>query len=261
MAEVTPRIKIYTRSMNLALYNRAMHLLNLPYTKVRLTNTTADGYLYQLIQDEEADIIINVDEDAFVFDRKRLEMLVEYVIENNYINCGMPDGGVVHLRHLNPLVTNPYFNILNVKEIRKRICSSDINEYSTHKDSYMENYPVHILKLSYEFVNYEPYYPFFVWLSQNFKTLYLNAETHSDGLSTILQDQNNEPFLIHTWYSRFYNVDIIHTKRINNAFHECELYSGNIYKTSLKEFIYSFIQLNLIKIKSYLITIKKSVFK
>ncbi|MDR3653785.1 MAG: hypothetical protein P4L34_12560 [Paludibacter sp.] len=71
------RIKIYTRSMNNELYNRAKFLLNLPYPFVRLTKTTADGYLYQLIRDEEADIVINIDEDAFVFDQKRLEILVD----------------------------------------------------------------------------------------------------------------------------------------------------------------------------------------
>ena len=254
------RIKIYTRSMNLALYNRSMFFLDLQYPLVRLTNTTAEGYLYQLIQDEDADIIINIDEDAFVLDLNRLKKLIIYVIENKYINCGMPDGGVVHLRHLNPLVTNPYFNILNVKEIRKKISSFDVVEYSTHKDSYMENYPTHILKGPYEFVYYEPYYPFFVWMSQNFKTLYLNAETHSDGLSSVLQDNNNQPFLIHTWYSRLYNVDKEHTKRINNAFRECELSCGRSYKPTITELISTSFSHNIFQIKSNLLRMKKRLF-
>lgn len=173
----------------------------------------------------------------------------------------MPDGGVVHLRHLNPLVTNPYFNILNVKEIRKKISTFNVNEYSNHKDSYMDNYPTNILKGAYEFVYYEPYYPFFVWMSQNFKTLYLNAETHPDGLSSVLRDHNNQPFLTHTWYSRLYNVDKQHTKRINSAFHECELSSGIIYKPSLIESIFTFTRYNISQIKIHLVRIKKIIIK
>lgn len=263
----SPRIKIYTRSLNKALYNRAMFFIDLPYSKVRLVETTADGYLYQLINDREADIIINIDEDAFVYDINRLKKMIEYMIENRYVNCGMPDGGVVHLRRLNPLVTNPYFNILNVKEIRKKFHEFNVQDYSIHREEYMNNFPISILKGAYEFVYYEPYYPFFVWLSQNFKTLYLNAENHPDGESTVLCDQNNQPFLIHTWYSRLYNVDREHTKRINNVVRECEQYSFRTYKPSINEVIneivsYNFSQLkiNLKKIKRRVIGIKVNTF-
>jgi len=256
----TPRIKIYTRSMNLALYNRAMFFLDLPYPKVRLTDTTADGYLYQLIQDEEADIIINIDEDAFVFDLERLKSLLNYVIENDYVNCGMPDGGVVHLRRLNPLVTNPYFNILNVKEIRKKFSLKEIQEFPFHKDCYMDIFPKNLLTGGYEFICYEPYYLFFIWMSQNFKTLYINAENHPDGVSTTLCDQNNEPFLIHTWYSRMYNNDRIHTKRINEVVRECEKTYKHKYKPSLKEIIDSNTQFYWNFSKRKLIILKKKIF-
>ena len=254
------RIKIYTRSINLALYNRSMFFLDLPYEKVRLTNTTADGYLYQLIQDTDADIIINIDEDAFVFDTNVLKNLIQYVIDNNYVNCGMPDGGVVHLRRMNPLVTNPYFNILNVSEIRKHFNTFNPQDYSIHKEEYINNFPFNMLKGEYKFVYYEPYYPFFIWLSQNFKTLYLNAENHPDGESTVLCDHNNHPFLIHTWYSRLYNVDKEHTRRINNAVHECEQSCKRTYKPMNNELINSIITYNLSQIKNYLKRIKKKMF-
>jgi len=254
------RIKIYTRSMNEALYNRSMFFIDLPYPKVRLIDTTADGYLYSLVKDTDADIIINIDEDAFVFDIDKLKNLIDYVIENNFVNCGMPDGGVVHLRQLNPLVTNPYFNILNVREIRKKIVEFKEEDYSVHKDEYMNGFPNKILKSAYEFVYYEPYYPFFVWMSQNFKTLYLNAKNHPDGESTILCDQHNQPFLIHTWYSRLYNLDKEHTKRINNAVHECERSCGRTYKPTINELINKIFTYNLSQIKKYLKRIKKKVF-
>jgi len=97
-----PRIKIYTRSMNDILYNKSMSFIDLYFPKVRLQGTSADGYLLDLIMDEETDIVINIDEDAFVYDTSILMNLVDSVIQNGYANCGMPDGGVVHLRHFNP---------------------------------------------------------------------------------------------------------------------------------------------------------------
>lgn len=223
--------------MNSALYNRAMFFIDLPYPKVRLLNTSAEGYLYALVQDEEADIVINIDEDAFIFDLDKLKKLLDYVIVNKYINCGMPDGGVVHLRRMNPLVTNPYFNILNTKEIRKQFPMFKETDFNEHKPEYEQALPKDLMNGEYKYVYYEPYYPFLIWVSQNFKTLYLNAQNHEDGESTILCDHNNQPFLIHTWYSRFYNRDKFHTKRINNVVLECGNASNKKYKDSLKEIL------------------------
>lgn len=122
------RIKIYTRSMNDVLYHKSMALCSLPYEKVRLLNTPADGYLYQVIADTEADLVVNIDEDAFVSNIGALQRLIDYCIENDYVNCGMPDGGVVHLRDGNPLVTNPYLNILNTKVLREQFNLDLLNE-------------------------------------------------------------------------------------------------------------------------------------
>jgi hypothetical protein len=251
------KIKIYTRSMNDALYKRSMFFMDLPYEKVRLLNTTADGYLYQMIRDEEADIIINIDEDAFVYDLERLNSLLEYVVENGYVNCGMPDGGMVDIRKFNPLVTNPFFNILNVREIRKKFSEDAIANYPLHQETYMDQYPMHILKGEYKFINNEPYCHFFVWLSQEFKTLYLNADTHPDGESTILYNHYQEPFLIHTWYSRFFNTDRFHTKRINAVVRECGKLSHRFYKPSVKEQFNSCVKLNYLEAIKTLVKIKK----
>lgn len=253
------KIKIYTRSMNDALYKRSMFFMDLPYEKVRLLNTTADGYLYQMIRDEEADIIINIDEDAFVYDLEHLKSLLEHVVKNGYVNCGMPDGGMVDIRKFNPLVTNPFFNILNVREIRKKFSEEAIATYPLHQDTYMDQYPKHILKGTYQFINNEPYCRFFVWLSQEFKTLYLNAETHPDGESTILYNHKQEPFLIHTWYSRFFNTDRFHTNRINAVVKECGKLSHRLYKPSLKELFSSFMKLNYHETIKSIVKMKKKI--
>ena len=204
--------------MNDVLYHKAMALCDLPYEKVRLLGTSADGYLYRMVQDSDADWVINIDEDAFVCDLDAMKRLIDYCMENGYDNCGMPDGGVVHLRDGNPLVTNPYFNILNTKAIREQFGINLLNE-KPDRSQFTQN-DLLVGAHNFDNANEEPYYPFFIWMSNHFKTLYLKATNHPDGESTVLHNHLGEPFLIHTWYSRFYNRDRFHTHRIDNAFHE-----------------------------------------
>lgn len=227
------RIKIYTRSMNDVLYHKSMALCSLPYEKVRLRNTSADGYLYQVIADTEADWVINIDEDAFISNIGALQRLLDYCMENGYVNCGMPDGGVVHLRDGNPLVTNPYLNILNTKAIREQFDISKLNE-SPNQARFTQT---DLLVGAHDFsaTNVEPYYPLFIWMSNHFKTLYLKATNHPDGESTVLYNHLSEEVLIHTWYSRFYNRDPFHTHRINNAFKEACGKQGIRYHNPLRD--------------------------
>lgn len=249
--------------MNPALYDRAMFFMDLPYPKVRLTRTTADGYLYKMLEDIDADIVINIDEDAFIFDCERLKNLVEYVIENEYVNCGMRDGGVVGMRPYSPIVTNPYFNILNVRLIKKYFSEDEIRKITVHPNLDSKTYSDLFLKMPYEICMAEPYYPFFLWLGMNFKTLYLDAEKHTDDYSTTLKNHLGEPFLIHTWFSRLYYFDYFHTKRINAVIQFCELKTGRIFNDSLsKKFrnmgwvIFTFLNIQRRKVRRWAYSIK-----
>lgn len=233
-------IKIYTRSINPVLYHRAMFLCDLPYEKKRLLGTTAAGYLMQLLK-ADAEWVINIDEDAFLFDRDVLEELIDYCISNGYDNCGMPDGGVVHLRKMNPLVTNPYFNIFHVRSIKEKLAKTTSLDISLDDVDVNKLFPdLSWFKEPYNFksLDAEPYYPLLLWMSQNVKTLYLNATNHPDGESTVLEDHKGRPFLIHTWYSRFYGRDEKHTQRINKAFDECLAKRGLCYKDPLMDRLY-----------------------
>lgn len=215
------KIAIYTRSMNYDLFKISSETIQLPYIRKRCTFSSADGYLYHNLLNNDFDFIINIDEDAFIIDNNKLSSLLEYVIDNEYVNCGMPDGGVVDIRKHNPLVTNPFFNILNVREIRKKFNLVDIvNNYSHHNPDFENFSPQNLMKNKYAFDYFEPYNAFFVWLTVNFKTLFLDAEVHQDGISTILKDHVNEPFLFHSWYSRFYGNDVYHTERIKKLYTE-----------------------------------------
>lgn len=212
-----PRVVIVTRSMNPKMYEASQKTITLPYKRVRLLNTSAVGYLRKMLR-VKADYIINIDEDAFVTDHERLVGLLNYCIDNNIDMCGLPDGGVVATRRHNPLVVNPFFNIVNVRKLRKSFSRKKLKAYSKHLPEYeLKAPPVEMLHKRYEFDNYEPYYPFFFWVSQNFNMLYLGGEDHPDGHTTILHDHEGKPFLEHTWYSRDYGVDKFHTDRINRV--------------------------------------------
>ena len=69
--------------------------------------------------------------------------------------------------------------------------------------------------------NSAPFYPFFIWLNVNYKVLYLEVKEHEDTYTTIVYNQLNQPMLYHSWYSRSFGLDQLHTKRINNLYRSC----------------------------------------
>lgn len=223
------RIKIYTRSANVELYNYSQRLINLPYKRVRLYGTTADGYLYKMLEDKECDIAINIDEDAFVVDNNALQELLDYVEKNDIICCGMNDGGADCIRILNPIVMNPFFNIINLKAIREKYNREEIEafDYEANKKELIKKLPKELQNydgLKYD--NYEPYYHFFFWLIKNFKTEYLYVKQHDDGYTTILYNQNKKPILLHTWFSRDFGKDEMQTNRIKSIIAEAYATQG-----------------------------------
>lgn len=210
-----PRIKIFTRSMNPILYRAAMSFIDLPYPKVRVTGASSLGYLLQVIEDETADVAINIDEDAFVTDPAALRSLISHVIEGDYANCGMPDGGVVPIRHHHPRVTNPYFTIMNTAKVRDLLAPGIYSGHPLNDESCLAHHPTHLLRTPWNLDGYEPYNELLAWIAANFKTLYLDAEPHRDKISTVLLNHEADPFLIHTWFSRTYGRELAGTRRIN----------------------------------------------
>ena len=189
------RIKIYTRSFDLKLYrlSATLHEGIDCVQVVRLTDRTADGYFYTMLKDEDCDIAINIDEDAFITDPQAVNDLVRLMIEEGYANIGCSDAGSGLPRSGNPKVTNPFFNILNLRLIRSKFNMTDVRAYTE---------------------DYEPYYPFFLWMADNFKTLYLPAHKHPDGISTILFDLQDRCICMHSWYARFYSMPDFIVRRI-----------------------------------------------
>ena len=180
------RIKFYARSFDLRLYRLSRGLYEgLGYPTVRLTDQTADGYFYTMLKDTDCDIAINVDEDAFITDPKAVMELVDYVVENGYANAGCPDGGEGIPRCGDPSITNPFFNVFNLKLLREKFDRS---------------------QMTGQIDDCEPYYPFFRWMKDNFKILYLTPEYHRDGFTTILKDSQGRTLCLHSWMARFYSM-------------------------------------------------------
>ena len=180
-------VKIFCRSFDLKLYTLSRGLYGgIICDEVRrLTDKSADGYFYAMLRDEECDIAINIDEDAFITDPLAVNDLVELMLREGYANIGCADAGEGLPRSGNPLVTNPFFNILNLKLIRESFDRRQLLRYDEGQ---------------------EPYYRFFLWMADHFKTLYLPARRHADGISTELLDPQGRIVCRHSWFARFYSM-------------------------------------------------------
>lgn len=189
-----PRIKFYCRSFNKELYLLSKGLYEQAgYPCVRLTDQTADGYFFAMLADEECDIAINVDEDCFITDLDAVLALAKRVEDEGWVNAGCSDAGAGVPRKGDATVTNPFFNVFNLHEIRK-----SWNAYrlipELKKDA---------LK------GIEPYYNFFHWMVRTFpdRTLYLDNTRHADTITTQLYcDQ--QLLCLHTWFARLFKVSV-----------------------------------------------------
>lgn len=226
-------IKIYTRSINYELYKKSRHTISLPYPHKRLINTTGDGYFYQLFSDTNCDIAINIDEDAFVINDNGILELIEFMVKEEYIYCGMPD--CITARHGNPIVTNPFFNIINIKKIREKLDRAEIDnfDYGKYKQELINRLPSNIncKNGSFEPFDIESYYTLFLWLAYHFKPLYLDADVFADGISTVLKNHIGHPIVLHSWYSREYRKDAQQTERIESLYKQACQIKGIQYKS------------------------------
>ena len=194
-----PRIKIFTRSFDLKLYRLAKGLFEgwqdasgNPIPCVRLTDQRADGYFYTMLRDRDCDVAVNIDEDAFIVDPQAVLKLVDTLLEGGYANIGCSDGDPATTGR-DKVVTNPFFNVLNLALIRTEFDRSALKP---------------------RLDDAEPYYPFFRWLAATFPTLYLPARRHADGTTTIALDPEGHPVCLHTWFSRFYGMPSWIVRRI-----------------------------------------------
>jgi hypothetical protein len=220
-------VLIVTRAKTLELCSIQQRFLALPFPQRLLFNHDGrvGGLSYFLeVCDLGADWVINLDEDAFVFDNTRILKLLEFMKTAGYECCGMPDGGVCIDRTNSPLVFNAFFNIINVKAIRDVFNHHEVEnlEFDERWKSLINsNYSPTTYRLfsPRHGYFYESYYRFFYWLlKQGFRFLPLNVSRwREDDPAVILKDHEERPFLLHSWFARNYAQQ---AERFNRILHD-----------------------------------------
>ncbi len=180
--------------------------------------------------------LIMVDEDAVFSSIEKLFSLMKYMAANNFVACGMRDGGALKWRNKNPHSINTFFAVLNLEEIYKVYEPKEVkkNQYVKFGEFLhnLENVQYHNYDKNSLF---EEYYCFFFWLlRKNKKILYLKAENPFNNETTAVLNHNDETFLYHAWYSRFYGKNEEHTKRINEMINMAEMNQHNSSPILLK---------------------------
>jgi hypothetical protein len=162
-----------------------------------------------------------LDEDAFILDFERLCELVAWSARTGTACVGMSDGGIVPIRRHNPNALNPFFNIIDLQQVRRLWNVSECRSHMFTGHTMRELWPPeHIITpgAPYEFDDFETYYCFYFWLKAvGLKMAWLTGTTHEDGTATLLNDVSGRPFLLHTWYGRTFGRDAQQTSRIVRA--------------------------------------------
>lgn len=197
------------------------------------------NYMMKIFKRKDIDWLILMDEDALFIDHTLIFPLIEDMLQNDYVVCGVRDGGMLPERSGNPYVINPFFSIIHLKKLKKiwnrkeMLSNHYINEGEFEDDLSFLNYSYNINSMS------EPYYCFYFWLKRkNQKLLYLDVTLPfvDDQITNTVQDLNGKSILYHTWFSREYGDQRgRHTRRIDNVFNKFN-YAEN--RSKLKPIIY-----------------------
>ena len=225
-----------------------------------LRDTSQIGYFKELLN-TEYDWVVNIDEDAFLINSEIIYYIMDYMSATDTVYCGVLDGGQMDIRPANPVSMNPFFNVFNVRQIKRLI---DYNNYDqkmteTHSelvekvkgdDSYIfKNLDRNKLKSAYSNCYFEGYYPFFYFLYKNFKFEILDAKLFDKkvDLNPVIREQadittvlsfSGRDFLYHTWYGRHYDGNQYHTERIDKIFNICRDYLDMKYITFIIQYTY-----------------------
>lgn len=201
------------------------------------------NYMMKIFKRKDIDWLILMDEDALFIESNLVYPLIENMALNDYIICGIRDGGMLPERSGNPYVMNPFFSIINLKELKKIWNKKEMLTNHYIKEGEFED-DLSFLKYAYNTNSMsEPYYCFYFWLKRkNKKLLYLDIKLPfiEDKITNTVQDLSGKSILYHTWFSREYGDERgRHTARIDKVFNQFCISENNnnfrpiIYKDHL----------------------------
>jgi hypothetical protein len=203
------KVIIATRSRNAELYAKASAFWPAEIQRERITgmDTYQDAlnYLHRILN-LDADLVVNIDEDCFVFDWTVVDELVRAAWRYSTGYVGMPDTKHnCHHRSNSNRVMNPFFNIFNTNLCLKALARTPWYAHAVLTGSNPRFcFPP------------EPFNNLFVALKSGTTSTHVYGMDHPDGISTELNYQYR-PFALHSWYSREYEG--AHHERIN-ALHD-----------------------------------------
>lgn len=182
------------------------------------------------------------DEDCFIVNDEAIKKQIEYMEKTNTTVSGVRDGGEVHIRMNSPICANPFFMIMNVGEVARKMITQNIGEIvqKSFNDVLKEGATEKNKKDSFSFLkkrngveqkerechwwhnNSEPFHGLMYWIFINFDICFLDTKEHKDGITTIVLNEMGEEICFHTWYSREYGISEKTTKRIDSVIKEVE---------------------------------------
>lgn len=218
------KIAILSTVINFDLYNRSSQFFPDDIAKYIIDGRNGMHglnsvfYMMKMLKDKDLEWLIMADEDVLFRDSDVVFEIIEKMKAENYMVCGVRDGGVISHRTYNPYLINTFFSIINFKELesiwnKNEILRNDYileNEFNDDLSNLNQNYDVKS--------SYEPYYCFYLWLRRkNKKFLFLDAEMNDDQIANSVL-YNGKEFMQHTWFARAYGKNEQQTKRINRLF-------------------------------------------
>ena len=231
------KIVFITRCMNDNLIKKCQSLINnIECSWIIIKNSSQESYQNTFI-DIDADVLVNIDEDAFVCDEQTLLDHIMFIYTSKYDYSGFPDGGSLDIRPCLPCAMNPFFNVFKWNSIKAKLGltkTNFVNKYNSYTSELVEKInsqdsfliekfaPVTPIRYGY----HEGFYSFFYMLYKELNPYFITAtylDKPNQFYTTVLY-HNDKPFLYHTWYSRTYDYDQANRNRIDAAFRYAKEY-------------------------------------
>lgn len=173
-------------------------------------------YMFKKLKKYNIKWLIMADEDVIFNDEDYIFDLINLLNKNNYLCCGVRDGGVIKHRNYNPFAINTFFSIINFEKLKSIFNISKIKKHQyIRKGEFNDDLGNTIFNYNKESL-YEQYYCFYFWLRRNGgRILFLNSKMGDDAISNKLFSPEGLELLTHTWYARSYGINQTQTKRID----------------------------------------------